>query len=95
MVLLRCKCGYIWFYGGHSNYATCPHCHHKISIEKHKIIDEQEIDKWLIEQLKKASEKFPERREDIEWTIETLSTPAPAMQKTVARMLGLAIVKNL
>jgi len=95
MVLLRCKCGFAWDYQGSRNYATCPYCHHKISVEKHKIIDEQEIDAWLIEQLKKASEKFPERREDIEWAIETLSTPAPAMQKTVARMLALGIVKNL
>ena len=95
MVLVRCKCGYVWDYQGSSNYATCPRCLHKINVQKHTVVNEQEIDNWLIEQLKKASEKLPEYREKIQWAIETLSTPAPAMQKTAARMLALSIVKNL
>lgn len=97
MVLLQCKfCGHVWFYKGSSNYATCPVCHHKLNIQKHKILDnEQEIDQWLVEQLKKASEKFPEYREKIQWAIETLSTPAPQMQKISARMFALSIIKNL
>ena len=96
MVLLQCKCGFVWDYQGSRSYATCPYCHHKISVEKHKIVDEQEIDAWLIEQLKKAEEKLPDDyKPKIQWAIEVLSNPAPAMQKTAARMFALSIIKNL
>jgi len=97
MVYIQCKCGYIWDYRGSSNYATCPVCHHKISINKHKIdIDEQEIDNWLIEQLKKAEQKLPEDyKAKIQWCTETLKSQAPAMQKMVARMFALSVIKNL
>jgi len=95
MVLLKCKCGYVWDYQGSSNYATCPRCLHKINVQKHGIdIDEQEIDQWLIEQLKKAEQKLPEYSEKIQWAIETLSSPI-AMQKTAARMFALSVIKNL
>jgi len=96
MVLLKCKCGYIWYYKGSSNYATCPRCLHKISVQKHCFnIDEQEIDKWLIEQLKKAEQKLPEYSEKIQWAIETLSNPTTPMQKVSARMFALSVIKNL
>jgi len=98
MVLLQCKfCGYVWDYKGSSRYATCPVCHHKISVQKHQLLDnEQEIDSWLIEQLKKAEQKLPEDyKPKIQWAIETLSSPAPAMQKISARMFALSIIKNI
>ena len=96
MVLLKCKCGYIWDYRGLSAYATCPRCCHKINVQKHKIVDEQEIDEWLIEQLKKAEQKLPEDyKPEVEWAIEILSNPAPAMQKTAVRMFALSIIKNV
>jgi len=98
MVLLRCKfCGHVWNYQGQSNYATCPICHHKVNVQKYAIIsiDEQEIDAWLIEQLKKAEQKLPEDyKPKIQWAIETLSTQAPAMQKTAARMFALSVIKS-
>ena len=97
MVLLQCKfCGYVWNYQGQSNYATCPVCHHKLNVQKHKIlVNEQEIDQWLIGQLKKAEQNLPECRAKIQWAIEVLSSPAPAMQKISARMFALSIIKNL
>jgi len=98
MVLLQCKfCGHIWDYKGSSNYATCPCCHHKLNVQKYTInVNEQEIDNWLIEQLKKAEQKLPEDyKPKIQWCIETLSTPAPAMQRVSARMFALSIIKNL
>jgi len=96
MVLLKCKCGYVWDYQGSSTYATCPRCLHKINVQKHRIdINEQEIDKWLIEQLKKAEQKFLDYKPKIQWAIEILSSPAPAMQKTAARMFALSVIKNL
>jgi len=97
MVFIRCKfCGHVWDYKGSGNYATCPLCYHKISVQKHKIdIDEREIDAWLIEQLKKAEQKLPEYKGKIQWAIETLSNPATPMQKTAARMFALGIIKNL
>lgn len=95
MVLLRCKCGYMWDYKGTSSYATCPRCLHKINVQKHKLIDEQEIDKWLIEQLQKAIEKYPEHAQEIEWIIETLTSPSLPTQKVTTRMFALSIIKNL
>ena len=98
MTFLQCKfCGYIWRYRGSSNYATCPVCHRKVNVQKHKIdFNEQEIDNWLIEQLKKAEQKLPEEyKAKIQWCIETLKSQAPAMQKMAARMFALSIIKNI
>jgi len=96
MVLVKCKCGYVWDYRGSSNYATCPRCLHKINVQKHTVVNEQEIDQWLIEQLKKAEQKLPEDyRPKIQWAIETLSSPSSSMQKISARMFALSIIKNL
>jgi len=99
MVFIKCKiCGHVWDYKGKSQYATCPMCHYKINVQKHKIdFNEEEIDQWLIEQLKKAEQKLPEYKPKIQWCIETLSSSAPATptQKISARMFALSIIKNL
>ena len=98
MVLLKCKfCGHVWDYQGRSNYATCPVCHHKLNIQRHQWLDnEQEIDQWLIQKLKEAEQKLPEDyKPKIQWAIEVLSNPAPAVQKVSARMLALSIIKNI
>jgi len=95
-MLLQCKCGYVWDYQGKSQYATCPRCLHKISVEKHQLINEQEIDSWLIQKLREAEQKLPEDyKPKIRWAIEVLCTSAPAMQKVSARMFALSVIKNL